>query len=145
MPISVSALLLGVLLVVVRTWPSDMTSAPVDLAQRSRAMAGLPMLDSASARRVDATPPPRALDVWQPAVDVPGFNRSWDVRGRRSEVLLSVLDRMDMGAISDVARWITTTGLTVDYRVPERAQAVHVNVAMRWHIDPFGTPLARTE
>jgi hypothetical protein len=106
---------------------------------RTPAMAGSLMAESASTSQTSPAQPLCALDVCQPVVYVSDFAPRWDTRGRRTEVLLALLDRMDLGALSSAARWIVATG------IPERAQAVQVNVTMRWRIGAFGAPLGRTE
>ncbi len=136
------ALLSVFLLVLVQTVPSLVRVVPADLAARTKALASSLMVDSVSTSRTSPERPLCALDVCQPVVNVPGFEPRWDVRGRRTELFLSLLDRMDLGAISSTARWIAATGVTVDYRLPDREQAIQVDVYMRWRIDAFGTPLA---
>lgn len=138
------ALLSIVLLAIVHSAPSHVRRVPVDLAVPTPGMADLLMVESGSALRV-APRPLCALDVCPPVVDVPGLEPRWDVHGGRTELLLSLLDRMDLGGLSGAARWIAATGLTVDYRLPDRAQAVQVSVYMRWRIDAFASPLARAE
>jgi hypothetical protein len=138
----VIALLSIFVLALVHTVPSFVPGVPADLAARTKALASSLMVDSASTSRTSPGRPLCALDVCQPVVDVPGFEPRWDLRGRRTELFLSLLDRMDLGTISSAARWIAATGVTVDYRLPDREQVIQVNVYMRWRIDAFGTPLA---
>jgi hypothetical protein len=138
----VIALLSVFLLVLVHAAPSLVQGEPADLAARTQAMARALTVDSVSTSRTSPGRPHCALDVCAPVVNVPGFEPRWDIRGRRTELFLSMLDRMDLGAISSTARWIAATGVTVDYRLPDREQALQVNVYMRWRIDAFGAPVA---
>ena len=139
------AILSVFLLVLVHTAPSLVRAVPADLAARTKAMAASLLVDSLPTSGTSAGQPLCVLGVCQPVVVVPGFEPRWDARGSRTELFLSLLNRMDLGAVSSTARWIGGTGVTVDYRLPDRQQAVQVNVAMRWHIDAFGAPLARAE
>ncbi len=139
------AILSVFLLVLVHTAPSLVRAVPADLAARTKAMAASLLVDSLPTSGTSPGQPLCVLGVCQPVVVVPGFEPRWDARGSRTELFLSLLNRMDLGAVSSTARWIGGTGVTVDYRLPDRQQAVQVNVAMRWHIDAFGAPLARAE
>ena len=138
----VIAILSAFLLVLVHTVPSLVRGVPADLAARTKAIASLLMVDAVSTSRTSSGTPLCVLEVCQPVVNVPGFEPRWDVRGRRTELFLSLLDRMDLGVVSSTARWIAATGVTVDYRLPDREQAIQVNVFMRWRIDAFGAPVA---
>ena len=140
-----TALLPLILLVIVRTAASLVRDEPADLAAGTLTTGSSLMLDSAITLEKFRSRPDRACDWCQPTVNVPGFETQWDVRGGRTEVVLSLLDRMDVGTLSSVARWIAARGLAVDYRTPNRAQAVQVSVSMRWRIDAFGAPFERTE
>jgi len=125
--------------------PADLGRLPANLAARAPAMADLFMADSASTSPTSPGWPPCAVDVCQPVVAVPGFEPRWDVRGRRTDLFLSMLSRMDLGVPSSVARWVALTGVTVDYRMPDRTQRLQFNVFMRWRIGAFGAPLAWKE
>jgi hypothetical protein len=114
--------------------PADLR-LPADLEARAPAMAALFMADSASTSPTSPGRLPPTVDVCQPVVAVPGFEPQWDVRGRRTELFLSMLARMDLGAPSSVARWVALTGVTVDYRIPDRTQALQFNVFWRWRIE----------
>lgn len=90
-------------------------------------------------------PPPCMDDVCQPRVALPGVDPSFDIRGKRTEFALAVLDRLDAATISDVARAIAMTGVRFDYTPPHgldaRAGFGSVNLFVRWRLDAFGTPL----
>lgn len=125
--------------------PADLRGLPAEPAARTPGITTLLMADPAPTSRTSPGTSPCASDVCQPVVAVPGFEPRWDARGRRTELFLSMLARMDLGAPSSAARWIAATGVSVDYRIPDRAQALQFNVSMRWRIGAFGTPLAWTE
>jgi len=97
-----------------------------------------------AARSQERETPACLDDVCQPRVALPGVDPSFDLRGKRTEFALAVLDRLDAGAISDVARTIALTGVRVDYTPPQgldtRAGFGSFNVFVRWRIDAFGTP-----
>lgn len=125
--------------------PADLRGLPADLAARTPGTTTLFMADPASTSRTSPGAPPCAADVCQPVVAVPGFEPRWDAHGRRTELFLSMLARMDLGAPSSAARWIAAMGVSVDYRMPDRAQPLQLNVSMRWRTCAFGTPLAWAE
>ncbi len=76
-------------------------------------------------------------DTCQPVVSVPGFEPRLDLRGRRTELFLAMLDRLDLGPVNDVARFVASTGVRVDY-TPERK----LRVWLRWRIGPYGEPVS---
>ncbi len=87
-------------------------------------------------------------EVCQGAVSLPGANPSYDGAGRRTELALAVLDRMDLGALSAFARTAAVSGLRVDYRPPQ-LEALgggkgggygKVKVVLRWRLDAFLVP-----
>jgi len=148
----VIALLSVILLALVHAAPSFARGLPADLrglspdpAARTSGITTLLMADLVPSLRTSPGTPPCLVGVCQPVVAVPGFEPRWDARGRRTELFLSLLGRMDVGAISSAARWIAATGVTADYRMPDRAQALQFNVSMRWRIGAFGGPLAWME
>jgi hypothetical protein len=148
----VIAILSVLLLAVIHAAPTFVGGLPVDLRgptagppSRTPGITTLLMADPAQTLRTSPGRPPCAGDVCQPVVAVPGFEPRWDGRGRRTELFLSMLARVDLGAATSVARWIAGTGVSVDCRMPDRAQALQFNVSMRWRIGAFGTPLAWME
>jgi hypothetical protein len=87
-------------------------------------------------------------EVCQGAVSLPGANPSYDGAGRRTELALAVIDRMDLGALSSIARTAAVSGLRVDYRPPQ-LEALgggkgggygKVKVVLRWRLDAFLVP-----
>jgi hypothetical protein len=60
-----------------------------------------------------ATPPPCAADVCQPRVAVPGFDRK--LQFRRTELFLSLLDRVHFEPIASLAWAIAASGVRLDY------------------------------
>jgi hypothetical protein len=88
-------------------------------------------------------------DVCQGAVSLPGSAPVYDVAGRRTELALAMLDRMELGAVSSFARTAAITGLRVDYRPPQieafgggRGGGYgKVKVVVRWRLDAFLTPV----
>jgi hypothetical protein len=141
----VIALLNLILLAIVHTAPRVARDVPADLTARTPAMGNSLILDSVASFENFQNWPPCTFDLCQPIVNVPGFEPQWDYHGRRTELFLSLVDRMDLGALSSAARWISARGLTVDYRPPDRARAVQVNVFMRWRIDAFSVPIVLAE
>jgi hypothetical protein len=88
-------------------------------------------------------------DFCQGAVLLPGSNPAYDTAGRRTELALAMLDRMELGAISSFARTAAVTGLRIDYRPPQ-IEALgggrgggygKVKVVLRWRLDAFLTPV----
>jgi hypothetical protein len=87
-------------------------------------------------------------EVCQGAVSLPGANPTYDGAGRRTELALAVIDRMDLGALSSIARTAAVSGLRVDYRPPQ-LEALgggkgggygKVKVVLRWRLDAFLVP-----
>jgi hypothetical protein len=61
------------------------------------------------------TPPPCVADVCQPRVSVPGFERKLDMRGKRTELFLAMLDRVHFEPIASLAWAVARTGVRLDY------------------------------
>jgi len=91
----------------------------------------------------------------QPRVSIPGQEPRFDTRGKRTEMALAAIDRLQLGAISSLARAANTAGVRVDY-VPPQLDAWSggrggglgkLAVAVRWRLDawhgPVWTGLAR--
>jgi hypothetical protein len=87
-------------------------------------------------------------DVCQGAVSLPGSNPSYDGAGKRTELALALLHRMDLGAVSSIARTVAVSGVRVDYRPPQidilgggqGGGYGKVKVVLRWRLDAFLTP-----
>jgi hypothetical protein len=87
-------------------------------------------------------------DVCQPRVAVPGVDPKFDIRGKRTEFALAVLDRLNVGPVSSLARAIAMTGVRLDYTPPQigdtlsaRTSFGSVNVFVRWRLDAFSAPV----
>ncbi|HTP50992.1 MAG TPA: hypothetical protein VMK42_09855 [Anaeromyxobacteraceae bacterium] len=85
------------------------------------------------------------LDVCQPAVALPGQEARFDVRGRRTELALSMLASLNAEPFSGVARSIALAGVRLDYLPPQMDSGPHtgfgkVNLSVRWRLDAFGEP-----
>jgi hypothetical protein len=61
-------------------------------------------------------PPPCALDICQPRVAVPGYEPRLDQQGRRTELFLALLDRVQFEPIASMAWAIAATGVRLDFR-----------------------------
>ena len=62
-----------------------------------------------------AEPPPCAGDVCQPRVSVPGFEPKLEMRGKRTELFLALLDHVHFEPIATLAWAIAATGVRLDY------------------------------
>jgi hypothetical protein len=87
-------------------------------------------------------------EVCQGAVSLPGASPGQDLSGRRTELALAVIDRMNLGTVSSIARTAAVSGLRVDYRPPQ-IEALgggkgggygKVKVVLRWRLDAFLVP-----
>lgn len=84
----------------------------------------------------------------QPRVSIPGREQEFDTRGKRTELALAFIDRLQIGAISGIARAINTSGVRVDYQPPqldsgsnERGGYGKLNVGVRWRLDAWSGPV----
>ena len=85
----------------------------------------------------------------QPRVSIPGRDASFDTKGKRTELALAAIDRLQLGAVSTVARAVNTAGVRVDY-VPPQIDAWSggrgggfgkLAVAVRWRLDAWHGPV----
>lgn len=60
-------------------------------------------------------PPPCSGDVCQPRVSVPGYEPKLELRGKRTELFLALLDRVHIEPIASLAWAVAATGVRLDY------------------------------
>ena len=94
------------------------------------------------------SPPPCVGDTCQPRVSIPGHEPRVDVRGKRTELFLSALERMNAGFVTTVARSVATAGIRLDYQPPrgQDANSRHPNAGrfvliVRWRLDSWHGPV----
>jgi hypothetical protein len=95
----------------------------------------------------DANPACRA-EFCQPRVSIPGREVQFDTRGKRTEMALSAIDRLQLGTVSTVARAANTAGVRVDYLPPQldtgsngRGGFGKLSVGFRWRLDAWNGPV----
>lgn len=95
----------------------------------------------------DTNPACRA-EFCQPRVSIPGREVQFDTRGKRTEMALSVIDRLQLGTVSTVARAANTAGVRVDYLPPRfdtgsngRGGFGKLSVGFRWRLDAWHGPV----
>lgn len=95
-------------------------------------------------------PPACSADVCQPRVAVPGFEPQVSMRGRRTELVLMVLDRARVEPLATIVWTMAATGLRLDYTPATFDQAGvsyghggwgHLQVLVRWRIDALNAPV----
>jgi hypothetical protein len=128
------------------------------LADWSRAHAEAPpgalagLLDAAALRAAPGStpwsPPPCIGDTCQPRVSIPGYEPRIDLRGKRTEFFVSTLERLDVGAVTSVARSIALSGVRLDYQPPQaqdpapgRGGAGRFALMVRWRLDSWLAPV----
>jgi hypothetical protein len=84
----------------------------------------------------------------QPRVAIPGQEVRFDTRGKRTEMALAALDRLQLGTLSTLARAANTAGVRVDYLPPQldslsagRGGFGKLAVGVRWRLDAFHGPV----
>jgi hypothetical protein len=84
----------------------------------------------------------------QPRVSIPGQEPRFDTRGKRTEMALAALDRLQLGTLSTLARAANTAGVRVDYLPPQldsmssgRGGFGKLAVGVRWRLDAFHGPV----
>lgn len=114
-----------------------------------------PEAPSLAALRVHAVAPSDAgnpaclAEFCQPRVAIPGRDASFDTKGKRTELALAAIDRLRLGALSDVARAANAAGVRVDYVPPQidswsggRAGGLgRLAVGLRWRLDAWHGPV----
>ena len=97
----------------------------------------------------DGGNPACRAEFCQPRVSIPGRDTSFDTKGKRTELALAAIDRLQLGAVSTVARAVNTAGVRVDY-VPPQIDAWSggrgggfgkLAVAVRWRLDAWHGPV----
>jgi hypothetical protein len=123
--------------------------APFELPGWAHPDAPLPPVASLRAERPseDTNPACRA-EFCQPRVSIPGREVQFDTRGKRTEMALSAIDRLQLGTVSTVARAANTAGVRVDYLPPQldtgsngRGGFGKLSVGFRWRLDAWNGPV----
>jgi hypothetical protein len=96
------------------------------------------------------SPPACIGDTCQPRVSVPGFEQRIDMRGKRTELFVAALERMDAGIVATVARSMAVAGVRLEYRPPQLQQALpgrpgagRLELLVRWRLDAWNDPVWR--
>jgi hypothetical protein len=82
----------------------------------------------------------------QPRVSIPGSEPRFDARGKRTEIALAALDRLQAGPLSTVARAANRAGVRVDYLPPQldtagRGGLGKLSVGFQWRLDAWHGPI----
>jgi hypothetical protein len=100
----------------------------------------------------DGGPPPCVADVCQPRVAVPGYEPRLSARGKRTELAAHLLDRAGLEPLASISHFLVTTGLRFDYTPGALERDTlskgaggwgHVQVTLRWRVDPLLKPVRR--
>lgn len=112
------------------------------------ALSSLP--PEASTRDAGAPPPACSGDVCQPRVAVPGFEPRISLRGKRTELVLALLDHAHVEPLATVVWMMAATGLRLDYTPATfdpggvsygHGGWGHLQVLLRWRIDALNAPV----
>lgn len=104
----------------------------------------------ASGRDLGTATPACSGEVCQPRVAVPGFQPQVSMRGKRTELVLALLDHARIEPLATVVWMIAATGLRVDYTPAIFDQGGtsyghggwgHLQVLLRWRIDAVNAPV----
>jgi hypothetical protein len=123
--------------------------APGELPGWAHPDAPLPPVASLRAERPseDTNPACRA-EFCQPRVSIPGREVQFDTRGKRTEMALAAIDRLQLGTVSTVARAANTAGVRVDYLPSQldsgsngRGGFGKLAVGFRWRLDAWNGPV----
>jgi len=96
----------------------------------------------------EAENPACRAEFCQPRVSIPGREPQFDSRGKRTELALAALDRLQVGTVSSLARAANTAGLRVDY-LPSQLDGSNggrggfgkLSVGLRWRLDAWHGPV----
>jgi hypothetical protein len=89
-------------------------------------------------------------DVCQPRVAVPGFEPQISMRGKRTELVLALLDRARIEPLATVVWTLAATGLRVDYTPAAFDSGAvsyghggwgHLQILLRWRLDAENGPV----
>lgn len=103
-----------------------------------------------AARGAERGVPAWSGDVWQPVVAVPGYERSYSARGKRTELTLRLLEKARLEPFATAAFWFAASGLRLDYTPPQLSPGSYppgysgwgrASIWLRWRIDAAGTPV----
>jgi len=96
----------------------------------------------------EAENPACRAEFCQPRVAIPGREPQFDSRGKRTELALAAIDRLQAGTVSSLARAANTAGLRVDYLPPQldgtnggRGGFGKLSVGLRWRLDAWHGPV----
>lgn len=113
------------------------------------ALARPPSAESAAPADVTG-PPPCVGDVCQPRVALPGYEPRVSTRGKRTELAAHLLDRANLEPLASISHFLLVTGLRLDVTLAalDRSRLTngsagwgHVQLMLRWRIDPVGKPV----
>jgi hypothetical protein len=89
-------------------------------------------------------------DVCQPIVAVPGFEPSYSIRGKRTELTLKLLQRFPVEPFATVIWALATAGVRLDWTPPQLAPDHYppgysglgsFEIELRWKLDARGLPV----
>jgi hypothetical protein len=107
-----------------------------------------PVASLRAERPSEETNPACRAEFCQPRVSIPGREVQFDTRGKRTEMALSAIDRLQLGTVSTVARAANTAGVRVDYLPPQldtgsngRGGFGKLSVGFRWRLDAWNGPV----
>jgi hypothetical protein len=152
----------GVWLAALRLGPPPAPAAPVPAPPRAAhpVISLLPVASWASpmgsalvrrrSSRRETAPPVCSGDVCEPIVAVPGFEPSYSIRGKRTELTLKLLQRFPIEPFATVIWWLGAAGLRFDWTPPQLRPGDfppgytglgEMQVELRWKIDARGVPI----
>jgi len=62
----------------------------------------------------DRSLPACVIDQCAPVVEIPGMDRMLPVRGRKTALFISMLDRLGIEPVTRTVRWLASTGVRLD-------------------------------
>ena len=77
----------------------------------------------------DRSGPVCFIDQCAPVVEIPGMERMIPVRGRKTALFLSMLDRLGIEPVTRAARWMADTGVRLDLQ-PSGEVQVYLRLRM---------------
>jgi hypothetical protein len=89
-------------------------------------------------------------DVCQPVVAVPGFEPSYTLRGKRTELAMKLAARFPVEPFTSIFWWVAATGLRLDWTPAQFNPGAYpvrgagfgfLGVELRWKIDAHGAPV----
>jgi hypothetical protein len=92
-------------------------------------------------------------DTCQPIVAVPGFEPTYTIRGKRTELAMRLAARFPVEPFTSIFWWLAASGLRLEWTPPQLAPGSYppgyggfgfVGVELRWRIDALGAPVLPT-